>query len=389
MVMKIEILRTARREWFRMIYVPLYLPSIIFPPLLCYVLFTTLMSAGLPTKLPCGIVNMDESAFSRNVIRNLGAFQHTDIIAHYPNAAQAESAMRQGKIYAFYYIPDGLEAQALSGRQPIVSFYLNYAYLIAGSLLYEDMRTLSELTGAAIQQASLYAHGSMPWQTTPILQPILLETHPLHNPWLNYSVYLNNTLLPGILSLMVLLVTVYSIGTELKRGSAHRWIRQANGQIFAALLGKLLPQTFVFFIMALLYNIWLYGILQFPLYSGPIPMLLASFLLVIASQGLGIFLISVIPWMRMAMSIASLWGVVSFSISGFTFPAIAMSPSLQALNNLFPLRHYFLIYTNEALNGYPILYSLGEYIALIIFALLPLPFLGKLKRAMITYEYIE
>ena len=141
--------------------------------------------------------------------------------------------------------------------------------------------------------------------------------------------------------------------------------------------------------MALLYNIWLYGILQFPLYSGPIPMLLASFLLVIASQGLGIFLISVIPWMRMAMSIASLWGVVSFSISGFTFPAIAMSPSLQALNNLFPLRHYFLIYTNEALNGYPILYSLGEYIALIIFALLPLPFLGKLKRAMITYEYIE
>lgn len=378
-----------RREWHRMRHLPLYLPSMILPPLSCYLLFTTLMSAGLPTKLPSGIVDMDGSATSRKIARNLSAFQHTDIVAHYPSVAEARKAMRQGSIYAFYYLPQGLEAQALAGRQPTVSFYLNYAYLVAGSLLYKDMRTLSELTDGAVVQSTLYAHGLTPWQTTPILQPIVLETHPLHNPWLNYSVYLNNTLLPGVLSLMIMLVTVYSVGTEVKGRSARRWLRLSDGRIGLALLGKLLPQTGIFLIMALACNAWLYGWLHFPLYSGLLPMLAASTLLVLASQGLGIFLFAVIPWMRMAMSIASLWGVVSFSISGFTFPAMAMSPALQALNNLFPLRHYYLIYINEALNGYPLVHALGAYAALLCFALLPLPFLERLKRAILSYNYIE
>lgn len=306
-----------------------------------------------------------------------------------PQCGRSGKGYAAGEIYAFYYLPEQLEAQALAGRRPTVSFYLNYAYLVAGSLLYKDMRTLSELTDGAIVQSTLYAHGLTPWQTTPILQPIVLDTHPLHNPWLNYSVYLNNTLLPGVLSLMVILVTVYSIGTEVKGRSARRWLRLADGRMGPALLGKLLPQTGIFLLMALAYNGWLYGWLHFPLHSGPLPMLAASALLVLASQGLGVFLFAIIPWMRMAMSIASLWGVVSFSISGFTFPAMAMSPALQALNTLFPLRHYYLIYINEALNGYPLVQALGAYTALILFTLLPLPFLGRLKRALLSHKYME
>lgn len=36
---------------------------------------------------------------------------------------------------------------------------------------------------------------------------------------------------------------------------------------------------------------------------------------------------------------------------------MAMNPVLQALSNLFPLRHYFLIYVDQALNGYSMAYS--------------------------------
>ena len=41
--------------------------------------------------------------------------------------------------------------------------------------------------------------------------------------------------------------------------------------------------------------------------------------------------------LRLGLSFASLWGVISFSISGFSFPVMAMNPVLQALSNLFPL----------------------------------------------------
>ena len=183
------------RECRRMTREPLYMMAIILPPLLCYVLFTSLMTAGLPTKLPAAVVDRDGSSTSRAMVRNLGAFQHTDIVAHYPSAHEAFDAMRRGEVYGFYLIPEGMEAEVMSEEKPLVSFYLNYAYLIAGSLLYEDMRTLSELTDAGIGMQLLYAHGVEAWQTEAVLQPVVLETHPLHNPWLNYSVYLNNTLI--------------------------------------------------------------------------------------------------------------------------------------------------------------------------------------------------
>ena len=70
--------------------------------------------------------------------------------------------------------------------------------------------------------------------------------------------------------------------------------------------------------------------------------------------GLGVFLFGLFGSFRLALSAASLWGVISFSISGFTFPVMAMHPTLQALSVLFPLRHYFLLYANLALNGYPL-----------------------------------
>ena len=372
-----------------MMHEPLYLGAIIVPTLLCYVLFTTLMAEGLPTKLPAAVVDRDGSSTSRAIVHNLGAYQHTDIVAHYPSAHEAFDAMRRGEVYGFYLIPERLEAEVMNGEGPRVSFYLNYAYLIAGSLLYEDMRTLSELTDAGIGLQLLYARGVEAWEVEAVLQPVVLETHPLHNPWLNYSVYLNNTLMPGVLALMVLLVSVCSIGTEVKHGTVRQWLAMSGGRMLPALVGKMLPQTALFVLMALLGDAWLYGYLHFPLEGGVWPMLVASALLVLASQGLGIFLFCLFPWMRMAMSAAALWGVMSFSVSGFSFPAMGMSADLQTLNHLFPLRHYFLIYANSALNGYPVRYAAGAYVALCLFALLPLLCLRRLRRVLLTYKYME
>ena len=71
-------------------------------------------------------------------------------------------------------------------------------------------------------------------------------------------------------------------------------------------------------------------------------------LFVLSAQALGIVMIGLLPDFRLGISFASLWGVISFSISGFSFPVSAMHPMLQALSNLFPLRHYFLVYVDQA-----------------------------------------
>lgn len=104
-------------------------------------------------------------------------------------------------------------------------------------------------------------------------------------------------------------------------------------------------------------------------------------------QGLGVFMFTMLPTLRLGLSFASLWGVISFSISGMSFPVMAMHPVLQGVANLFPLRHYFLLYVNSALDGYPLANAWPFVLALMGFALLPWPCMLRLKKVLTTYRY--
>lgn len=382
------LLNIAKREVLRIAIRPLYLFCMIIAPVFCYLFFTTLMANGLPTDLPAGVVDLDNTSTTRNIIRNLDAFQQTHIVAHYPSVMEARKAIQRGEIYSFYYIPEGTTEATLASRQPKVSFYVNYSYLIAGSLLYKDQRTISELAAGAVGRATLYAKGATEDQAMAFLQPIVIDTHALNNPWLNYSVYLCNTLFPGILMLLIFLTTIYTLGEEVKNGTGRELMRLADNSITKVLIGKLLPHTLVFFVIAVFYNVYLYGYLHYPCHSGIFPMLLAGLLLVLSSQAFGVFLFGLFGSFRLALSAASLWGVISFSISGFTFPVMAMHPTLQALCVLFPLRHYYLLYVNFALNGYPLIYAWQAVAALLVFLLLPFLVLKKLRTILLQYVYV-
>lgn len=384
----VRLFHVARREVRRLASQPIYWFCMLAAPVLCLVFFLTLMGSGLPTNLPLGLVDDDGSATSRQLARNLDAFQQSDIVARYPTVSEARKAMQRGEIYGFYYIPEGTSRKALRQEQATVSFYMNYSYLIAGSLVFRDMKTMSELaSGAAVQQVML-ARGATEAQAMALLQPIVVDTHPISNPWLNYSVYLSNTLLPGVLMLFITMVTVYSIGIEVKDGTAREWLAEGGFSLTQSLAGKLLPQTVAFVLLWGLVDVVLYAWLRFPCLCGLPVMLGVSALGVVAAQGLGVFMFAALPTLRLGLSFASLWGVISFSISGMSFPVMAMHPVLQGLCNLFPLRHYFLLYVNFALNGYDAADIWPNLVGLAAFALLPLVVGWHLKQTLLTVKYI-
>lgn len=382
------ILKIARRELRRMASKPIYWFCMIAAPLFCFVFFTSLMAEGLPTDMPLGLVDNDNTTTSHSLARNLDAFEMTSIKEQYANVTEAREAVQRGDIYGFYYIPKGTTRKAQRQELPVVSFYTNYSYLVAGSLLYRDMRTMSELASGAASRTVLYAKGATERQAMAFLQPIVIDSHAINNPWLNYNVYLSNVILPGLLILFIFMVTVFSIGTEVKHNTVHDWLIMARGSMFHALAGKLLPQTLIFFLIGIAFAIGLYGVLHFPCHCGLPTMLLVMFLGIIGAQGLGVFMFAMLPTLRMSLSFASLWGVISFSICGMSYPVMAMHPTLQGLSLLFPLRHYFLLYVNCALDGYPLMNAAPYVVGLLLFAMLPLLLLRRLKKMLLVVPYI-
>lgn len=378
-----------RRELLIFAHRPMFLFTMIVAPVLCIVFFTTLMADGLPTKLPAGLVDEDDTHVTRIVGRILGSMEETELVARYPDFASARQAMQKGEIYGFFHIPRGLTEEAISNRQPKLSFYTNDTYFVPGTLLMKDLRYACELSGLALTRENLYAHGMTERQAMGIIQPIVIETHPLNNPFLDYSVYLNNILLPGILILLIMLSTTYTIGLEWKHNTQKELYAMSGNSSTVALLGKLLPQTILFTIIFVFYDVYFYKFLLFPCNSGVLPMTLLGIVTVLAAQAFGVFLFGVfIGQMRLSMCLCSLWGILSFSLSGFTFPVPAMDGFLQVLSWLFPLRHYYLIYVNQALDGYPIAYVWPSVVALFTFMLLPCTVLWRYRAAFLKYKYI-
>ena len=357
-------------------------------PLLVMFFFTSMMGEGVPVDMPVGVVDMDNTSTSRQLVRRLDAFQTSRVVARYPTVGEARRAIQRNEIYAFLYIPRGTTDKLLASRRPPISFYYSMAYVAAGNLLYRDLTTISTLGSASVGMATLSARGVPPEQVQAFLQPIVVDLHMISNPWTNYNIYLSSVLVPGVMMLFIFLITAYTIGTELKFGSSRRWLAMADGNIVVALAGKMLPQTLVFLAVVYAYMYYVFGVLGFPHPGGTLRILGLGLVTVLASQGFGIFAFGLMPSLRMSMSVCSLWAVLSFSMAGPAFPVMGMDTPLQAPSWLFPLRHYFMVYQITVFNGYELLDAWFHIAALVGFALLPLLVLRKIKNAMLTYVYI-
>ena len=90
---------------------------------------------------------------------------------------------------------------------------------------------------------------------------------------------------------------------------------------------------------------------------------------------------SALPNPRLALSIASLTGILTFSIAAFSYPVASMYGSIGIFSYILPVRYYFLIYVKQALDGVPLYYSRYFFAALIAFPLVCSCLLGRLKKA--------
>lgn len=367
---------------------PLFMFCMVVAPVVCVVFFGTLMDKGLPTKLAAGIVDEDNTNISRTIVRTIDALEETDLTYSYATFSDARKAMQRGEIFAFFCIPKGTTDDAIAGRQPRISFYTNESYFIPGSLLMKDFRTASELSGLALTRETLYAKCATEDKAMGIIQPITVEAHPIGNPTLDYGVYLNNIIVPGIFILLIMLSTTYTIGLEWKTGNQKKLYAMAGNSSSVALFGKLLPQTILFTLMFVFCDIYFYKLMHYPCNGGIWPMILLGLVTVMVSQAFGVFLFGLfIGQMRLSMCLCSLWGILSFSLAGFTYPVMAMSPFMEAMSWLFPLRHYYLIYVNQALNGYSITYAWSSVSALLCFCCLPFLVLPRYRAAFLKYKY--
>lgn len=381
-----RIIAVARRELRIIRQRPIYLLGSVGVIAFCAIFFLTFLKDGLPSDVPIGLVDYDYSSTSRNFCQQLDATQLGKVV-HYDSFAAAREDMNRGKIAAVCVVPVGMNDDIQANRQPKITFYVNGLYFVSGALAWKDLLQMVNLTNGAVQRQAFRARGYNDSQIMGMIRPVDVDVHQIGNVGTNYNYYLSSVLLPGVLEMIVIIVLIYSLGAELKYGTSRHLLQTSGNSIVTALAGKLLVWKLTFSAIGLILILLLFHRLHFPLAGSIWNMFLGIFLMIFASEAIAIFILEMLPVPRLALSIGALYSVLGFSLSGFTLPIEAMPPYIQGLAAAFPLRHYYLFYVQEAIFGAGFAGWWKQVIYLLIFILLPLIGLVRLKKAYIHQNF--
>lgn len=381
-----RIIAVARRELRIIRQRPIYLLGSVGVIAFCAIFFLTFLKDGLPSDVPIGLVDYDYSSTSRNFCQQLDATQLGKVV-HYDSFAAAREDMNRGKIAAVCVVPVGMNDDIQANRQPKITFYVNGLYFVSGALAWKDLLQMVNLTNGAVQRQAFRARGYNDSQIMGMIRPVDVDVHQIGNVGTNYNYYLSSVLLPGVLEMIVIIVLIYSLGAELKYGTSRHLLQTSGNSIVTSLAGKLLVWTLTFSAIGLILILLLFHRLHFPLAGSIWNMFLGIFLMIFASEAIAIFILEMLPVPRLALSIGALYSVLGFSLSGFTLPIEAMPPYIQGLAAAFPLRHYYLFYVQEAIFGAGFAGWWKQVIYLLIFILLPLIGLVRLKKAYIHQNF--
>ncbi|MDE7402708.1 MAG: ABC transporter permease [Muribaculaceae bacterium] len=359
------------RGWLQIARRPLLWIAMLVFPLALMLLISTVLENGLPTKVPAVVIDKDGTALSREVTQTLGGMQMVDLKGTVNSYTDARQMLQEGKVYGFFLIPENFEADLMAGRGPALSFYTNMSYFVPGSMLYRTFASTAIYTKAGTVLGVAQSVGVNPDEAEGLVQPVSISVRGIGNPTLNYGVYIGNSFIPGVLQLMILMVTIFTLGEEVKKHTSRRLLQMADGSLLRALVAKLLPQTIIWTVLAFFMLSWLYRYMHYPMNGDWFWMCLSELMYVLACQSLAIFIYGIVPNMRFSLSIAALLGILSFSLSGYSFPPERMYPALQPFCWIFPARYNFLIYADIALGGRHVYYSRVWFAAYCVFYFLP------------------
>lgn len=381
-------LNVVRRELRRLTARPIYLVGMVVVPVVMAFFFVGMLNPGLPLKVPAGVVDLDHSQMSRRLTRSLDAMELIDVVEAPMDYHAAMEAVQEGKILGFFMIPENFERDAVSGRGPQLTYYFNLSIYVPGSLMFKGFKTMGVTAAGGLVQTNLVSKGAPEALAGVVLQPLTVNSHPLNNPWLNYSYYLSPSFLYGVLELMIFIMTTFSITQEIKTGSSVEWLQTARDRTATALLGKLFPQTVIFTILGWGMNSLLYHWNHFPMNGDELWMAVGMLLFVVACQSFSVIVCAILPNPRLALSVCSLTGILAFSLAAFSFPVQAMYGAVAVFAYILPVRWYFLIYADIALDGWAVYYSRLYFVALLVFPMLATLLSPLMKRALRKPVYV-
>jgi ABC-2 type transport system permease protein len=300
--------------------------------------------------VPVVVADGDRTAQSRTLIEKFDASPNFTVIDVVTTVRDVDPYLQQGRAWIALAIPQGY-GRSLQEQRPVAvqvvadgsdsnstTVALGYATALVGEYAQE------------LAAASAQGPGG-PGATAPQGGGIDLRIRVWFNPQLESRFFM----IPGVLALLLLLVTANLAAMAVVREKELGTLEQLNVtplRRWELIVGKLLPYGVIAMIDVLLVTAVAVFWFEVPL-RGSFTLLLAmSLLYVVCTLGIGLFISTISETQQQAMMTATFFFLTPMIyLSGFVFPIENMPQVIQYATYLIPLRYFLVIVRGIFLKG--------------------------------------
>ena len=328
-------------------------------------------SQQLPREQAIVVVNLDNTATSRELERMVDATPQVEILQHAYSLKDAQHSLNQGDVHGILVIPKNFSRDLLLGKSPTLAYAGDAAYFLIYGTVVEGLASAGGTLSAKAKVSRMVMSGENLVLASNQYAPVKLSMQPVFNPSNGYV----NYVVPAVFVLILhqtLLIAAGLVGGEQnesrRAGMAGYWQRSATIDRWSA---RLVILVLTYIPLALYYfgfSFQFYGISRLASMGNILAMLIPFLAAVI---GLGMVMGELIPRRELATLIVVLSSLPLVFCAGFIWPTSELPLGLQYLAKFFP--------STPAINGFLRLNQMGASFQQV------LPYWGLLWAQAVTY----
>jgi ABC-2 type transport system permease protein len=337
-----RVLHMMRKELVELRSDPRLFGIVILAPLVQL----TLLSYAATTDVkdvPLLIVDADRSATSRALVTRFAASANFVIAGVEDGTAAVEEWLDRGDAWMALAIPAGFGARVASGRATPVQ-------VIADGT---DANSTTVALGYARALIGRYNEDLVAKRTSAPRSAALVEAEV--RVWFNPELESRDFMIPGIVALLLLVVTTNLSAMSIVRERELGTLEQLNVTPIARweiIVGKLLPYGMIGLLDVILVLVVAIYWFEVPM-RGSLALLFGmSVLYLLCTLGLGLFVSTISHTQQQAMMTTTFFFLMPMIyLSGFVFPIENMPAWIQPVTYVIPLRYFLIIVRGLFLKG--------------------------------------
>lgn len=313
--------------------------------------------------LKLAVLDQDQTETSRALIEQL---DHTDVLNLDQDASTkfARDLQHQGRQTGLDHlftggnfifnsdpvllveIPTGFESDLMSGNQPEIDVTVNGANSLPGTTARRTAEDEIYLFGTAIlTQHELVDSADLQTVERTVRQQLADRQPPVtvrYNEGLDRAHYTTPSEAAFVLYIITIMIAAFMLAREREQGTFEQMLVMPVRPL-EIIAGKAMPAMAVGYANFLLVLGIMYVVFDIPVRGSLSLLLILAIGYLLVELGRGFFVAMITRTQNQALLVIMLIAFVDITFSGYAMPVESMPPLMQALANLFPIRHWMII----------------------------------------------